>query len=75
MSFFDYGGPQISVSPSIWIYFAAAVPLSGLILGGMAYWLRRASVWERKMSDEENLRPERSTMDNVRETHEKVKTG
>jgi len=75
MSFFDYGDPQISVSPSIWIYFAAAVPLSVLILGGMAYWLRRVGVWERKMSDEENLRQDRSTMDDVREKHEKVKAG
>jgi len=39
MSFFDYGEPQITVSPSIWIYFAVAIPVSTLILGGMSYWL------------------------------------
>ncbi|KAK3328713.1 hypothetical protein B0H66DRAFT_526112 [Apodospora peruviana] len=39
---------------AIWLYFAVAIPVSMLILGGMAYWLRRAGVWKKKPADEEN---------------------
>ena len=57
-TFFNYGEPQISVSPSIWIYFVVAIPVSALILGGMMYWLRRSGASETKLADEENPRPE-----------------
>ena len=44
MTFFQYSDSFITVSSSIWIYFVVTIPLSVIMLGGMAYWLRRRAV-------------------------------
>lgn len=58
MTMFNWNGTpdQRLVSPYIWAYFVAMVPLTSVVIGLWWWWTRRSKKAQKKANDEEKAK-------------------